>query len=69
MCVLRSDFYLMCSQYNVRVCCYSMLQDSTSALFLAVNANEYSVASELIQKGAFVDAVKVMYICLLYVCM
>ena len=44
-----------------------MLQDSTSALFLAVDANEYSVASELIQKGAFVDAVKVMYICLLYV--
>ena len=37
-----------------------MLQDGTGALFLAVNANEYSFASELIQKGAFVDAAKVM---------
>ena len=36
-----------------------MLQDGTSPLFLAVSANQYSIASELIQKGAAIDAVKV----------
>ena len=42
-----------------------MLQDGTSPLFLAVSANQYSIASELIQKGAAIDAVKV---CICTIC-
>ena len=36
-----------------------MQQDCTSPLFLAVAANEYKTASELIKKGASFDSVRV----------
>ena len=36
-----------------------VVQDCTSPLFLAVAANEYRTASELIRKGAAVDVAKV----------
>ena len=35
------------------------IQDCTSPLFLAVTANEYRIVSELIKKGASVNAVRV----------